>query len=84
MKIVALSKKGAEFMYDPTTAHKVPQTKAKEYADDLNACGYMVTDTAVWYVHDIDRYDMAYTYALCQEFYTYKHTLKEKKVDWGW
>ena len=84
MKIVALSKKGAEFLYDPTTAHKVPQTKAEEYANDLNACGYMTSDTAVCYVHDIDTYDTVYNDALCQEFYTHKHILKEKRVDWGW
>lgn len=78
MKIVAIAVKGKEFLYDASTAHKVPQTKAQHYADLLNGAGYQTSEDRLWWVYDIDRYDKAYIYALMQEFYTYRGSLKEK------
>ena len=68
MKVVAISRKGEEFLYQYKTAHKVPKTKAEEYCKVLNDIRYNLKDGEVWAIHDVDRYDRAYGYAEEQEF----------------
>lgn len=68
MKIVAISVKGHEYLYNASTAHKVAEAKAQKVADALNGINYKLDDKHVWYVHDVDRYDNAFYYAESQRF----------------
>lgn len=78
MKILAVSAKGAEYMYKASTAHAVPQTKAEYYRDTLNEVGYKLKEGETWYIHEVDKYDIAYEYAEMQKFYTANGVMKEK------
>ena len=80
MKVLAISIRGAEFMYSPKTAHKVSAASAQKIADALNAAGYMLKDNprGVWYIHDVDKYDTAFDYAAYQSFSVYKGTIRRR------
>ena len=79
MLVIAISCKGKEFMYKASTAHKVSKNSAKIICDICNRCGFMITDPdkETWFIHEIDRYDSAYTYYLLQEFKIRKGIVKE-------
>ena len=78
MKVVAKSAKGHEFMYNGKSAHKVSEASAKYICDILNEYKYKLNEGEVWYIHDIDKYDMAYEYALFQSFTVRKGVVKER------
>lgn len=74
MKVVAIAKKGAEFIYNASTAHKVPEANAQKVCDALNGIGYkLFSPDFVWHVYDVGPYDNAYYYAEGQRF-TYGKT----------
>ena len=68
MIIIAQSIKGEEFIYDVRTAHKVPKQNAQKIADALNRIKYKLKDKHIWFVHEIDEYDVAFNYASFQSF----------------
>lgn len=70
MTIVAIARRGAEFLYRANTAHKVPKTSAKTICDALNKVGFMLTgDNDVWHVYtDIPEWSNAGAYASTQAF----------------
>lgn len=72
MHIVAITTTGKEFFYNGRTAHKVPRTKADKIADALNAARYGLKYGQAWHVYEIDIYDAAIEYAVCQSFSTTK------------
>ena len=68
MKILAISQKGHEFLYNPKTAHRVPERSATTIRDICNEHGYQLKEGQVWHIHEIDQYDTAYDYAQRQRF----------------
>lgn len=77
MKIIAQSATGAEFMYNPHTAHKVSKRSAVTIMNLLNACKYQLKEGTTWALHDVDMYDNAYYIAQEQRFTIRKGILKE-------
>ena len=77
MTILARSVKGNEYLYAIRSAHKVSKAKAKMIADALNRIQYKIKDNEVWYVHEIDQYDQACTFAERQSFAVRQGKLKE-------
>ena len=85
MTIVAKSLRGHEFMYNPRSAHAVAERKAKAICDELNKLKYLLNnDNEVWYVHEVDQYDIApFEYAQDQRFTWGKRGLIRKFThDW--
>ena len=80
MFIVAITNKGREYAYNYTTAHKVSKASAYRICDCLNENRFHLKENQVWYVYDIDQYDMAYDFASNQEFRVYKDKIKEYAV----
>ena len=78
IKIVAKSAKGHEFMYNAKSAHKVSEASTKYICDILNEYKYKLNDDEVWFIHDVDKYDMAYEYAEFQRFTVRNGIVKEK------
>lgn len=68
MLILAKSCKGREFIYSPASARRVSARSAETIAHIVNGCGYQLKDGQVWHVHNVDQYDTAYEYAMCQQF----------------
>lgn len=68
MFTLAKSVKGHEYLYRAETAHKVAKAKAHKIAEQLNAIRYDLKPGEVWFVHEIDQYDVAYWYANEQSF----------------
>ena len=68
MKIVAKSTKGQEFLYSVRSAHEVPKTSAEIICNALNDAHYDLAENEVWHIHDVDRFDRAYEYAVTQRF----------------
>lgn len=79
MKILAISQKGQEFLYKPSTAHKVSERSGKAIMDALNKSRYKLKENEVWHMHDVSRYDNAYAYATYQEFTVYKGNVRERR-----
>lgn len=77
MKVIAISTKGQEFMYSGRTAHKVSEASANMICKALNDAKYRIKEDEVWFVHDVDRYDVAYDYAQYQSFKRYKGKIIE-------
>lgn len=67
-KMVAISRKGAEFAYKRVSAHAVPASSAAEIAAALNESMYMLKPGEIWAVHDLDWYTEEYTAAGYQRF----------------
>lgn len=79
MYILALAKKGAEFMYNPKTAHQVSKNSAEKIKNVLNQLKYKIkSDGQVWHIYEADRYDAAYDYAMFQRFTIRNGIIKEK------
>lgn len=68
MKIIAKSVKGQEFLYSAKSAHKVSEASAKIICNSLNSARYDLKEHEVWFIHDVDKYDTAYEYAMFQSF----------------
>lgn len=79
MKILAISAKGQEFLYKPSTAHKVSERSGKKIMDALNKARYGLKENEVWHLHEVGSYDNAYAYATYQEFTIYKGNIRERK-----
>ena len=76
MIVLAKSVRGAEFMYNPKSAHRVSKASADKIAAALNNAGYQLQDGEIWYRHDIDQYTTAYDYASYQMFKVYKGAIR--------
>lgn len=76
MKIVAITKKGIEYVYSVRTAHFVSERSANKICDVLNEYRFKIKGDEVWYVYDVDRYDTAYDYAMMQKFSVRKGIVK--------
>lgn len=68
MLVVAKSVKGREYLYNAKTAHKVPIKNAEKICEVLNDCKFCLNDGEIWFVHDVDQFDDAYTYASFKKF----------------
>lgn len=79
MKIIAVSIKDQEYLYKPSTAHKVSNRSGKAIMDALNKARYGLKENEVWHLHEVDRYDNAYAYATYQEFTVYKGKIMERR-----
>lgn len=80
MKIIAKSVKGQEFMYIANTAHKVSEASAQYICKILNDYNFRLKENEVWFIHDVDRYDLAYDYAQFQRFTVRNGIVKEKAM----
>lgn len=80
MKIVAITTDGAEFWFKVRTAHKVSNAGAEKICKILNHIRYDLNATAEkWWVYDIDKFDIAYDYAMTQNFHLTARGLKERR-----
>ena len=80
MKIIAKTVKGNEFCYSTNTAHAVSNSRAETICGILNRVRYKLsTPNEIWYIYDVDRYDLSYDYAQTQKFFIRKGILKEKR-----
>ena len=77
MKIVAISVQGQEFLYKARTSHRVSERSSETICELLNKVRYQLGNGEVWFIHEIDRYDNAYDFALNQKFTLRMGTLKE-------
>lgn len=68
MKILAKSKAGHEFIYNPTSAHEVSERSGRTIMDILNRVRYDIKADEVWHIHNVDQYDTAYSFAQTQKF----------------
>ena len=69
MKVIAKTRKGAEFMYNPRTARKVSERSAETILKVVNDHRFrLASDSEIWHIYDVDRYDAAYEYAQFQSF----------------
>lgn len=78
MKVLAISKKDHEYLYNAASAHKVAARSAERIATALNKINYKLKPGQIWFIHDVDSYDNASIYAEDQKFYIYKGTIKEQ------
>lgn len=78
MYITAIAKKGQEFLYDYTTAHKVSKRSAETIKNMLNNANYLIVDETkqTWHVFEIDNYSRAIDYATYHRFSLRKGILK--------
>ena len=70
MKIIAKTKIGQEFFYNPMTARKVSDRSADYIWSVVNEYKYLL-DTGrneSWHVYEIDKYCQAYDFAMLQSF----------------
>ena len=79
MKVLAISQKGHEFLYNPRTAHEVSERSAKAIMNICNQHSYQLKEGQTWHIHEIDRYDTAYIYATDQEFRIRKGIVSEHR-----
>lgn len=77
MKVVAISVQGQEFLYKGRTAHRVSERSSKTICDLLNKVKYQLAEGECWHIHEVDRYDNAFGFALEQKFTLRMGTLKE-------
>lgn len=70
MLVLAKSKKGHEYLYDPKSAHAVSKRSVKVIAELLNSpdIRWLLAENQAWYPHEVDEYDSAYNHALRQKF----------------
>lgn len=78
MFIIAKSKIGSEFMYNPNTARKVSKASAKTICAALNKIGWNLKDGETWHIHEIDKYSIAYDFAMFQSFTIRNGVIKAK------
>ena len=63
MIVLAISAKGAEYLYSSRSAHKVSKASAEKIAAVLNEKRHHLKDNQVWHIHEVDGYDNASIYA---------------------
>lgn len=78
MKVLAITKTGAEFFYNYKSAHEVSNASAERIKTVLNEHNFLLKDGETWYVYDVDQYDNAYDYAQYQKFTLRKGVVKRK------
>ena len=79
MKVLAISAKGREFLYNASTAHKVSERSGKVIMDALNNARYGLKEGQVWHIHEVGPYDNAYAFASYQEFAIRKGKIYERR-----
>lgn len=62
-KMIAKSKKGAEFMYKRHECYLAPNASAEKICTIMNQLNYKLHDGEIWHVHDCGPYEMEYTSA---------------------
>lgn len=82
MLVIAKGIKGAEFMYNPKTAHKASKASAKKIIDVLNRARYQLKDGEIWHIYNVGDpcYDNGAAYATEQKFTIYKGVVREKTI----
>lgn len=79
MKVLALTSKGSEFLYNPKTAHKVSNNSAETICEIVNRYSYKIDKPGlVWHIYEVDKYDTAYSYAQFQDFTIRKGLVKAR------
>lgn len=79
MYILALTQKGAEFIYNLSTAHQVSKNSAEKIKDTLNQLKYKIKNEGqIWFTYEVDKFDTAYSYAMFQRFTIRNGIIKEK------
>ena len=68
MKILAITTAGKEYMYSASSARQVSNTSAEKIRQVVNAYQYKLKPGQLWHCYDIDKYDVAYDYAMGQRF----------------
>lgn len=70
MKVLAIAKKGAEYLYNPYTAHKVSERSAERIREALNDAEYMLHKHpgGTWNIYDVGEIDTAAQVAEYQRF----------------
>ena len=70
MLVAALSVKGQEFFYKANTARKVSRASGQKIVDIANECQFLFSAYPghVWYLHEVDQYDVAFDFAQYQKF----------------
>lgn len=70
MLVLALSRKGAEFSYAPSTARKVSKASAETICKIANEHKFLYEcyPNCVWHPHEVYPVDRAYEYAQHQSF----------------
>ena len=79
MKVLAISAKGREFLYNASTAHKVSERSGKVIMDALNNAKYGLKEGQVWHIHEVWPCDNAYAFASYQEFAIRKGKIYERR-----
>jgi hypothetical protein len=82
MKVLAISIKGKEYLYNARTAHKANAKKIEQIRDALNRQGWKLKTGETWFIHDINQYDTAFEYAQFQSFKAGKRGLFETGAQW--
>ena len=77
MKVIAKSCKGHEYLYISKSAHSVSARSADYILRVLNECKYDLAENEIWHIHEIDKYDRAYDWAMIQKFTVYKGIVKD-------
>ena len=81
MKVLAISVSGHEYMYKASTARKVSERSATQICDICNAVKYRLKPGECWYIHDVDKYDTAYDYAMYRAFTIRNGIVKDRSVN---
>lgn len=78
MLVLAQAQKGAEYFYNPKTAHAVSNASGEKIRDALNKAGYMFNgkDGIVWHLFDVSSWDAAGIYASGQAFKIYRGAIR--------
>lgn len=81
MLVLAISKKGNEYLYKANTARAVSKASAKKIMDIVNRADYLINnDFETWYIHEIGKYDRAFDYAQYQKFTIRKGVVTDKSI----
>lgn len=76
---VAIAVKGHEYLYNPKTAHGVPNSTAEKMVEILNEYKFKIKDpeTEVWHLFERNQFSESNIYACAQEFKFYRGVLRE-------
>lgn len=81
MKVLAISVFGHEYMYKARTARKVSERSAEKICSICNDVKYQLKPGECWHIHDVDKYDTAYNYAMYQAFTIRNGIVKDHHVN---
>ena len=68
MLILAITNEGQEFIYNARTARSVSKKSARLICDIANENKYKLKPGQKWHIYDVDKYDIAFDYAMRQAF----------------